>query len=68
MFSNNDIKLIKNLTKIKTKIEFCDSKKSRLLQLADMLAGLTHAIYKNKKDYLKILKSLSHKIKITRIE
>ncbi|MBC7766752.1 DUF3800 domain-containing protein [Arenimonas sp.] len=65
MFSNNDIKMIKNLTRIKTKIIFCDSKKSILIQLSDMLAGLIHAVYKNKNGYFETLNLLQHKIKIT---
>ncbi len=68
MFSNNDIKAVKNLTRIKTKIVFCDSEKSNLLQLSDMIAGLVHAVYKNKGDYFDILKALQNKIKITRFE
>ena len=68
VIKNSDIKNIKLITKVKTKIIFIDSTKSIFLQLSDMLAGLVHSIYKDKNDYNFLLQRLKHKVKITHIE
>jgi hypothetical protein len=66
-FTGSNIRNIKTLFK-KTTVNFLDSRKSIFLQLSDMLAGLVHSFYRNKKDYEKILRLLKDKIKITQIE
>lgn len=66
-FTSSNIRNIRNMFK-KTTVTFLDSRKSIFLQLSDMLAGLVHSFYKNKKDYEKFLKLIKNKIKITQIE
>jgi len=66
--NSKNIKDIKNIFKTNTKVMFTDSKKEIFIQLADMLSGMIHSIYKGKLDYGHILYSLKDKIKITHLK
>jgi hypothetical protein len=68
ILTHQDVKQIKKVFKSKVKIIFCNSIKNIFLQLADMLAGLIHSIYKDKNDYITMLKNVEGKIKITHIK
>lgn len=64
-FSEKSISMIKKSFRNIKKVQLLDSKKNYLIQLADMIVGLVHSIYKDKKDYDSILETLKNKIKIT---
>ncbi len=67
-FSGKNIETIRKSFSNISKIYLIDSKKNYLVQLADMIAGLVHSVYKNITDYEQTLNTLKHKIKITHIK